>query len=125
MSLREHRSSPSTVQFTYSLQPRSPTSLPTVSTVVDVITSLLQSLLCLLLVQWSAIHLDTNRIFGPVLRYIRLLLPYNDIRIVYLTHKTWEFTPLGIICILFLAVFLFFSKSTPIGIFFNNQAHSR
>jgi len=125
MSLREHRSSPSTVQFTYSLQPCPPTSLPTVSTVVDVITSLLQSLLCLLLVQWSTIHFNTNRIFGPVLRYLRLLLPYNDIRIVHLTHKTWEFTPLGLISILFLAVFLFFSKSTPIGILFNIQAHSR
>jgi len=115
MSLREHRSSPSTVQFTYSLQAQSSTSLPTVSTIVDLITSLLQSTLCLLFAQWSTIHLDTNRIFGPVLRYLRHLPPSNDIRMIKLTDKSWELTPLGAVSILFLAVFLFFSKSTPIG----------
>ena len=115
MSLKEHRSSPSTVQFTYSLQPGSSNSLLTVSTIIDIITSLLQSTLCLLLIQWSTIHLDTNRILGPLLRYLRHLLPYNDIRIVHITSKSWELPPLGIVCILALALFLFFSKSTPIG----------
>ena len=115
MSLKEYRSSPLTVQFTYSQQPFSSNSLPTVSIIIDIITSLLQSTLCLLLVQWSTIHLDTNRILGPVLRYLRHLLPYNDIRIVHITSKSWEFPPLGVICIMALALFLFFSKSTPIG----------
>ena len=125
MSLREHRSSPSTVQFTYSLQPHSPTSLPTVSTIVDLITSLLQSTISLLLAQWATIHLDTNRIFGPILRYLRHLLPNNDIRMIHLTGKTWELTPLGGVCILILAVFLFFSKSTPIGYSPLNKTDSR
>jgi hypothetical protein len=125
MSLREHRSSPSTVQFTYSLQAHSPTSLPPVSTIVDLITCLLQSTICLLLAQWATIHLDTNRIFGPVLRYIRHLLPSTDIRMIHLTGKTWELTPLGVVCILILAVFLFFSKSTPIGYSLLNKTDSR
>jgi hypothetical protein len=115
MSLREHRSSPSTVQFTYSLQVHSPTSFPTVSTIVDLITALIQSTICLLLAQWATIHLDTNRIFGPVLRYLRHLLPNDDIRMIHLTEEAWKLTPLGVVCILLLTVFLFFSKSTPIG----------
>ena len=115
MSLREHRSSPSTVQFTYSLQPSSPDSPLTVSTIIDIASSVVQSTLCLLLVQWSAIHLDTNRILGPVLRYLRHLLPYNDIGIVHITSKSWELSPLGLICILAVALFLFFSKPTPTG----------
>ena len=125
MSLREHRSSPSTVQFTYSLQAHSPTSLATVSTIVDLITSLLQSTVYLLLAQWATIYLDTNRIFGPVLRYLRHLLPNSDIRMIHLTGNMWELTPLGGVSILFLAVFLFFSKSTPIGYSPLNKTDSR
>lgn len=125
MSLREHRSSPSTVQFTYSLQVHSPTSSPTVSTIVDLITALIQSTICLLLAQWATIHLDTNRIFGPVLRYLRHLLPNNDIRMIHLTGEAWKLTPLGVVCILLLAVFLFFSKSTPIGYSPLNKTNSR
>jgi hypothetical protein len=125
MSLTEHRSSPSTVQFTYSLQPCSPTSLPTLSTIIDIITSLFQSALSLFLAQWSTIHFQTNKIFGPILCYLRHLLPYNDIRIIHFTGKTWQLTPLGAGCIFFLAVFLFFSKSTPIGILYFDDTNDR
>ena len=125
MPLREHRSSPSTVQFTYSLQTHSPTSLPTVSTIVDLITSLLQSIICLFLAQWATIRLDTNRIFGSLLRYLRHLIPNNDIRMIHLTGKAWELTPLGVVCILLLTVFLFFSKSTPLGYSPLNKTDSR
>ena|ERR1700737_5020077 len=116
MSLTEHRSSPSTVQFTYSLQPRpSTTSLPSLTTLVDILASLLQSALFFLLGQWATIHLDTNQVFGPVLRYLRHLLPQKDIRILHNQDNLWELTPFGAVCIVSLAFFLFFSKSTPTG----------
>ena len=121
MSLTEHRSSPSTVQFTYSLQVDSSRSLLTVSTVFDLVTCLVQSTIGLLLVQWAKVHLNTNRIFGPVLRYLRHLLPDDDIRMIHLTGKIWELTPVDVVCIVFFAVFLLFSKSTPIGFFFLQQ----
>jgi len=116
MQLTEHRSSTSTVQFTVSTQARTPSgSAPTLATFLDVFTSLLQSVIILLAAQWAVLQLDTNRILGPVLRYFRHLLPYKDVQIVHLNDKTWELTPIGAICILSLAVFVFFSKPTPIG----------
>ena len=115
MSLVEHRSSPSTVQFIYSPQPRSTNPLRNISTVVDFITSLFQSSLIVLLVQWSTNHFRTNRIIGPLLQYLRYLLPYNDIRILKTSDNKWEITPLGIIAIICLAIFLSFSKRMPIG----------
>src|SRR5579859_2500656 len=115
MSLTEHRSSPSTVQFTYSLQSPTSSSLPSPSTIIDIITSLVKASLFFLFAQWATVHLDTNRVFGPILRYLRHLLPQNDIRIVLSENNAWELTPLGAGCILSLALFLFFSKSTPIG----------
>jgi hypothetical protein len=120
MSLTQHRPSPSTVQFTYSLQPRPSTSIPSISTIADLFASFVQSTFILLLAQCSTIRFDTNRVFGPVLRYLRHLVPYNDLRLVHTsTTSTWHVThvtPLGIISILCLAFFLFFSKATPIGI---------
>jgi hypothetical protein len=113
MSLIEHRSSPSTVEFKYSLQVPS-TSVPSITTLADLVTSLLQSTLFFVLAQWSTIHLDTNQVFGPILRYLRHLVPHNDIRIVS-QGEGWELTPLGAFCVLSFAIFLFFSKSTPIG----------
>lgn len=106
MSLTEHHSSPSTVQFTYSLQPRSSPSLPSVTSIVDFVTSLVQSALILVLAQWSTTHFHTNRIIGPILRYLRYLLPYNDIRILRPVDGQWEITPLGIMGIVCLAFFL-------------------
>jgi hypothetical protein len=120
MPLTVHRPSPSTVQFTYSPQPHSTGSLPTVSVIIGIVTSLLQSTLVLVISQWCTIHLDTNRVLGPLLRYLRYLLPYNDIRILRCSSKSWELTPLGAVCILFLAAFLFFSESTPIGTSYTN-----
>lgn len=125
MSLLEHRSSPSTVQFTYSPQPRASSSVPSISIFVEVFSVALKSTICLLLVQWSTFHLDTNKIFGPVLRYMRHILPYNDFRIVHWTGKTWSLTPLGATSILLLAIFLFFSKSEPIGIPLSDGADRR
>src|SRR5262245_51798283 len=113
--LSEHRFSPSTVEFTYSLQPRPSTLLPTVSNIVDLITSLVQSTFILLVTQWSTTRLDSNRIVGGVLRYVRHLLPYNDIRIVQTVRTPWEITPWGMMAISCLGLFLFFSKSVPLG----------
>ena len=115
MSLTEHRSSPSTVQFIYSLQPRASTSLPNVPSIIDFITSLVQSTLILLFAQLSTNHFRNNRIISPILRYLRYLLPYNDIRILKVSFNHWEITPMGIIGIICLAIFLFFNKRTPIG----------
>src|SRR5579871_3651917 len=115
MSLTEHRSSPSTVQFIYSLQPRASTSLPNVPSIIDFITSLVQSTLILLFAQLSTNHFRNNRIISPILRYLRYLLPYNDIRILKVSFNHWKITPMGIIGIICLAIFLFFNKRTPIG----------
>ena len=115
MSLREQRSSPSTIEFRYSLSPTHSPSLLNVSTVIDGVASVLKSALYLLIAQWSAAHLKTNRMLGPVLRNIRQVFPYNDIRIVRPTDASWELSPFGTICILILGIFLFFSKSTPVG----------
>ena len=115
MSLREYRSSPSTVQFTYSVQPRPSSSLPNVSCTVDLLSSILKSTLILSLAQWSTTHFHNNKILGPILRYIWHLIPYTDIRILNTSKSLWEITPWGIIAILCFALFLFFSKSTPIG----------
>lgn len=115
MSLTEHRWSPSTVKFTYSPQPRPPLTIPTVSTIIDFINSIFQSSIVLIVVQWSAIHFESNRIFGPILRYLRHLLPYNDIRILDTGGKAFHITPYGGLCIVCLAMFLFLSKSMPMG----------
>lgn len=123
MSIREQRSSPSTIEFKYSLSPTPSPSLPNISTVIDGIASALKSALYLLIAQLSAAHLKTNRMLGPVLRNIGQIFPYNDIRIVRPTDASWELSPFGTICIVILSLFLFFSKSTPVGkrvVFYGN-----
>ena len=115
MSLAVQRASLSTVEFTYSAHPRCSTSIPSIPVLIDVTVALFQSASALLFAQWASAQLATNKVLGPLLRSLRYLLPYNDARIVKFVDNTWQATRLGVIGIFLLAVFLFFSKSMPIG----------
>jgi len=113
--MTEYKSSPSTVEFKYSSQPGS-SSLFTIPSLIDFLTSTLQATLSLILAQWCTIHLSSNRIVGPVLRYMHILLSHQDLRILHFPPQGVGLSQFGIICIFLLSTLLFFSKPTPIGI---------
>jgi len=112
--MTEYKSSPSTVEFKYSSQPGS-SSLFTIPSLIDFLTSTLQAIISLLLAQWCTIHLSSNRIIGPILLYIDVLLSHQDLRILqFLPQDGLRLTQFGIICIFLLSTLLFFSKPAPI-----------
>jgi len=114
MSLIQHRSSPSTVQFTYSVQPSS-RSFPNVASTLDLLSALCRSAVLLLFAQWSTTRLYSNRIIGPLLRYIGGILPYHDVRFLQMESTPWRLSAWGVIAILCFALLLFYCRMRPLG----------